>query len=290
MQNLNANYSSEEKPENPENAEIEENEENEENEIDNDFDETNFSALDNTVDFNKVTDSKGSRVNLSVDQERIIQKLPSFRVGNKRIKDDRIDSDKYLDFKEYEPLILRNPPVFFWTLGIVFISFGIVLIINIVLYKYKKNFFAGFFGKSAWEYVILVAIFIFGVTFFFVSDYESITIDKIKGLITLRKYDVLTCEFHNLDIEIKNINAIFPVRVYMARSSSMERSCLTQIGLTFDGTNTVYFFKTIFRYFTIKTVIKLRTFLYKRIQKYETVDRELDGTSTYINVVQDRLE
>ena len=284
MNAVNSNDFPDEKQENPEN------DEEVEHDVDPDLDNTAFSALDNTVDYNQVVDSSGSRVNLSLDQERMIQKLPSFRIGNKKIRDDRIDSDKYLDFKEYEPLTIRNPPVFFWTLGILFICFGIVLIINIVLYKYKKNFFAGFFGKSTWEYVILIAIFIFGVTFFFVSDYESITVDKVKGIITLRKYDVLTCEFHNLDIQIKNINAIFPVKVYTSRSSSMERSCLTQIGLTFDGTNTAYFFKTIFRYFTVKTVIKLRTFLFKRIQKFETVDRELDGTSTYINVVQDRLD
>ena len=92
-----------------------------------------------------------------------------------------------------------------------------------------------------------------------------------------------------LEIEIKNINAIFPVKVQTNNRSMMERSCLTEIGITFNNTNTTYIFKTIFRYFTIKNVIKLRTFLYKRLQSYESVSRELDGTVTYINVLQDRI-
>ena len=92
-----------------------------------------------------------------------------------------------------------------------------------------------------------------------------------------------------MEIDIRSINAIFPVRVQTVRSSSMEKSCLTEIGITFNNTNTTYIFKTVFRYFTIKTIIKIRTFLYKRLQSYETVSRELDGTSTYINVLQERI-
>ena len=230
-----------------------------------------------------------SKVNLSIDQERIIQKLPSFRAGDRKMNDEMINSDKYLNFKEYKPLIIRNPPIFFWLLGVIFIGFGFILIINISLHRYKKYFFNGFIGHYAWEYIILVIIFVFGASFFFYAEYESIEIDKMKGVIKLYRYDTLSCKLKVLEIEIKNINSIFPVRVQTQRSSSMERSCLTQIGITFNNTNTTYLFKTIFRYFTIKTVIKLRTFLYKRLQSYDSVSRELDGTLTYINVLQDRI-
>ena len=105
----------------------------------------------------------------------------------------------------------------------------------------------------------------------------------------LYKYDNLTCSFNQLKIDINNINSIFPAKVETARSSSMRRSCLTQIGVTFNNNNTVYFFRTLFRYFTIKNVIKLRTFLYKRLQSYEMVERELEGTVSYINVLQERI-
>jgi hypothetical protein len=240
------------------------------------------------VDVNNPNDVTG-RINLSMDQERIIQKLPSFRVGDRKIHDEVINSDKYLNLKEYKPLIIRNPPLFFWFLGLVFIGFGFVLIINICLYKYKKNFLKGFIGHYVWEYLIIAIIFIFGATFFFYSEYESIEIDKMKGIITLYKYNTLSCTFNTLEIDIRSINAIFPVRVQTARSSTMEKSCLTEIGITFNNTNTTYIFKTVFRYFTIKTIIKIRTFLYKRLQSYETVSRELDGTSTYINVLQERI-
>ena len=106
---------------------------------------------------------------------------------------------------------------------------------------------------------------------------------------TLFKYDNLTCSFNVLNIDINNINSIFPSKVETARSSSMRRSCLTQIGVTFNNNNTVYCFRTLFRYFTIKNVIKIRTFLYKRLQSYEMVERELDGTVSYINVLQERI-
>ena len=250
---------------------------------------TEFINQEIPVDIRNQTDSTGSRINLSIDQERIIQKLPSFRIGDRKIHDDVINSDKYLNLKEYKPLMIRNPPIFFWLLGVIFIAFGFLLIINIVLYKFKKNFISGFIGHYAWEYIVLVFIFIFGTSFFFYSEYESIEVDKMKGIINLYKYDTLTCKFHKLEIPIKNINSIFPVRVEASRSSSMERSCLTEIGITFNNTNTIYFFKTLFRYFTIKTVIKLRTFLFKRLQSYDSVSRELDGTLTYINVLQDRI-
>ena len=241
------------------------------------------------VDIKDQTDATGSRVNLSIDQERIIQKLPSFRAGDREIHDDVINSDKYLNYKEYKPFKIRNPPLFFWFLGICFIGFGFVLIINIILAKYKKNFMSDFIGHYAWEYIIIVIIFIFGSSFFFYSEYESIEIDKMKGIIKLYKYDALTCKFNMLEIPIKNINSIFPVRVQTSRRTSMERSCLTQIGITFNNSNTTYIFKTIFRYFTIKTIIKLRTFLFKRLQSYDSVSKELDGTTTYINVMQERI-
>lgn len=249
---------------------------------------TEFINQEIPVNINNQTDSTG-RINLSLDQERIIQKLPSFRMGDRKIHDEVINSDKYLNYKEYKPLTIRNPPIFFWFLGSIFIGFGFTLIINILLSKYKKNFINGFVGHYFWEYIVIVIIFIFGASFFFYSEYESIEINKMKGIIKLYKYDMLGCKLNIFELQIKNINSIFPVRVLTPRSSSMDRTCLTQIGITFDNTNTVYLFKTLFRYFTIKTVIKLRAFLYKRLQSYDSVSRELDGTATYINVLQDRI-
>ena len=261
---------------------------NEKNSVIDEEQNTEFINQEIPVEINSQEDIEG-KVSLSIDQERIIQKLPSFRVGDRKLNDEVINSDKYLNFKEYKPLIIRNAPIFFWLLGIIFICFGFTLIINIALYKYQKNFMNGFVGRYAWEYIILIIIFIFGASFFFYAEYESIEVDKMKGFIKLYRYDTLSCKLNILEIDIKNINSIFPVRVQTQRSSSMERSCLTQIGITFNNSNTTYIFKSIFRYFTIKTVIKLRTFLYKRLQSYDSVERELDGTLTYINILQDRI-
>jgi hypothetical protein len=120
---------------------------------------TEFINQEIPVDINDQTDSSGSRINLSADQERIIQKLPSFRMGDRKIHDEVINSDKYLNYKEYKPFILRNPPLFFWFLGLCFIGFGFTLIINICLSKYNKNFISGFIGHYAWEYIIIAIIF-----------------------------------------------------------------------------------------------------------------------------------
>ena len=240
------------------------------------------------VNINDISEIR-SKTNLSLEQERIIQKLPTFRLGNEKIHDEIINSDKYLDYKEYQPLRIRNPSLFFWFLGICFLTFDTVLIINIILGHNKKNFISGFTGRTFWEYLIIIIIFLFGVSFFIYAEYESIHIDLIKGIMILYKYDNLTCSFNQLKIDINNINSIFPAKVETARSSSMRRSCLTQIGVTFNNNNTVYFFRTLFRYFTIKNVIKLRTFLYKRLQSYEMVERELEGTVSYINVLQERI-
>ena len=240
------------------------------------------------VNINDISEVR-TKSNLSLDQERIIQKLPTFRLGNERIHDEVINSDKYLEYKEYKPLIIRNPPLFFWFLGICFLSFDIILIINIILSKSKKNFISGFIGKYAWEFIIVVVIFLFGVSFFIYAEYESINIDLMKGVLTLYKYENLSCSFNVLEIQVKSINAIFPAKVETTRTSSMRRSCLTQIGITFNNTSTVYIFKTLFRYFTIKNIIKIRTFLYKRLQSYDMVERELEGTVSYINVLQERI-
>ena len=240
------------------------------------------------VNINDISEIR-NKTNLSIDQERIIQKLPTFRLGNEKIHDEVINSDKYLEYKEYKPLIIRNPPLFFWFIGLCFISFDILIIINIILYQFKKNFISGFIGKYAWEFIIIVIILLFGISFFIYSEYESINIDLMKGKLTLYKYNTLTCSFNVLEIQVNSINSIFPAKVETPRSSSMRRSCLTQIGITFNNSNTVYLFRTLFRYFTIKNVIKLRTFLYKRLQSYDMVSRELEGTVSYINVLQERI-
>ena len=254
------------------------------------FEDTNDELINQEipVNINDISEVR-SKTNLSLEQERIIQKLPTFRLGNEKIHDEVINSDKYLDLKEYKPLYIRNPPIFFWLLGLTFISFDILLIINIILSKSNKNFISGFIGKYAWEFIIIVVIFLFGISFFIYAEYESIKIDLMKGVITLYKYDNLSCKCIMYEIQIKAINSVFPAKVETIRTSSMRRSCLTQIGITFNNTNTVYLFKTIFRYFTIKNVIKIRTFLYKRLQSYDMVSRELDGTVSYINVLQERI-
>ena len=150
----------------------------------------------------------------------------------------------------------------------------------------KKNFIDGFCGKKFIEYFILIVIFLVGGSFFIVARYETITIDKQKGLMTLTKFYLIGCKNSVLEIPIENINTIFPTRLLIKKSSEMTKNCLCKIGITFNGIITVYTFKTVCSYFIIKDIIKIRAYLYKKIQTYESVETELNGYESYIDVIQ----
>ncbi len=80
---------------------------------------------------------------------------------------------------KYKKLKLRRIPFFFWLIGLSFFCAGFLLIYNILVGQNSdKKIINAFFGKSAWEYVILGFIFIIGVSMFVVAKYETITLDK----------------------------------------------------------------------------------------------------------------
>ena len=243
-----------------------------------DTEETKRSNYDDDEENNIRDDKtriKSNRTRLSLEQEKKLQKLPSFTVGE--AKRDRIDSAKYLDFSEYKPLTIYNFPFFFWMVGLAFILSDVLLIVNMILKKKDNNFINGFYGKNLWEYFILFIIFLIGFSFFCVAKYESITIDKTKGLMTLKKFELLYCKIKELIIPLDQINSVFPVRV-QSPNTPLSYTCLNKIGITFNHTSTIYLFKTICAYFVIKDVIKIRAYLYRKIQPYETVKEELFGT------------
>lgn len=226
-----------------------------------------------------------NRLKLSNELEKKISKLPKFTISENG-KNDRINSTKYLKYSDYEPLKLHSIPFFFWTIGILFFCLDLLFIINMFLCIDKKNFIDGFCGKKFIEYFVLIVIFLVGGSFFIVARYETITIDKQKGLMTLTKFYLLGCKNSVLEIPIENINTIFPTRLLIKKSSEMTKNCLCKIGITFNGIITVYTFKTVCSYFIIKDIIKIRAYLYKKIQTYESVETELNGYESYIDVIQ----
>ena len=226
-----------------------------------------------------------NRLKLSNELEKKISKLPKFTISENG-KNDRINSTKYLKYSDYEPLKLHSIPFFFWTVGFLFFCLDLLFIINMFLFINKKNFIDGFCGKKFIEYFILIVIFLVGGSFFIVARYETITIDKQKGLMTLTKFYLLGCKNSVLEIPIENINTIFPTRLLIKKSSEMTKNCLCKIGITFNGIITVYTFKTVCSYFIIKDIIKIRAYLYKKIQTYESVETELNGYESYIDVIQ----
>ena len=226
-----------------------------------------------------------NRLKLSNELEKKISKLPKFTISENG-KNDRINSTKYLKYSDYAPLKLYSIPFFFWTVGFLFFCLDLLFIINMFLCINKKNFIDGFCGKKFIEYFILIVIFLVGGSFFIVARYETITIDKQKGLMTLTKFYLIGCKNSVLEIPIENINTIFPTRLLIKKSSEMTKNCLCKIGITFNGIITVYTFKTVCSYFIIKDIIKIRAYLYKKIQTYESVETELNGYESYIDVIQ----
>ena len=251
--------------------------------------ETEDLSLNNSfVDINKKNIDDvlpRNRLKFSNDLEKKISKLPKFTISENG-KNDRINSTKYLKYSDYEPLKLHSIPFFFWTIGILFFCLDLLFIINMFLCIDKKNFIDGFCGKKFIEYFVLIVIFLVGGSFFIVARYETITIDKQKGLMTLTKFYLLGCKNSVLEIPIENINTIFPTRLLIKKSSEMTKNCLCKIGITFNGIITVYTFKTVCSYFIIKDIIKIRAYLYKKIQTYESVETELNGYESYIDVIQ----
>jgi hypothetical protein len=251
--------------------------------------ETEDLSLNNSfVDINKKNIDDvlpRNRLKFSNELEKKISKLPKFTISENG-KNDRINSTKYLKYSDYEPLKLHSIPFFFWTIGILFFCLDLLFIINMFLCIDKKNFIDGFCGKTFIEYFVLIVIFLVGGSFFIVARYETITIDKQKGLMTLTKFYLIGCKNSVLEIPIENINTIFPTRLLIKKSSEMTKNCLCKIGITFNGIITVYTFKTVCSYFIIKDIIKIRAYLYKKIQTYESVETELNGYESYIDVIQ----
>ena len=251
--------------------------------------ETEDLSLNNSfVDINKKNIDDvlpRNRLKFSNELEKKISKLPKFTISENG-KNDRINSTKCLKYSDYEPLKLHSIPFFFWTIGILFFCLDLLFIINMFLCIDKKNFIDGFCGKKFIEYFVLIVIFLVGGSFFIVARYETITIDKQKGLMTLTKFYLLGCKNSVLEIPIENINTIFPTRLLIKKSSEMTKNCLCKIGITFNGIITVYTFKTVCSYFIIKDIIKIRAYLYKKIQTYESVETELNGYESYIDVIQ----
>ena len=218
-----------------------------------------------------------NRIKLSFNAERTLSKIPSFSM--------RPQTDKR-SFSDYKPLVLRSIPIFFWLVGLVFIVMAIILTINICIGDNKeKRIMDSFYGKHFWEYIILVITYIIGISFVIVARYETIEVDKVKGEMRISKFYILKCKKKYLNIPIENINAVFPTQVVTEHSQTTQ-TCLNKMGIQFNETSTVYVFKTIFKCFLIRDIIKLRMYLFKKISTYEGVEMELKGTETHMDIIK----
>ena len=106
--------------------------------LDSHADNINLRATDETEVINP------NKINLSLEAERKLQKIPSFSIKSSLTKDDPLS--KYSDYK---PLKLYNIPFYFWFIGIVFLTLGVILTVNIVYANNpNKRIFDSFYGKS----------------------------------------------------------------------------------------------------------------------------------------------
>jgi hypothetical protein len=95
--------------------------------------------------------------------------------SNNKTNINQINTENY----NYKKIKLRNLPYFFWLLGLAFIAAGLIISYNMIeANNPNKRLFNAFLGKSAWEYIVLVFIFIIGLSLFVVAKYEMIILDR----------------------------------------------------------------------------------------------------------------
>lgn len=149
----------------------------------------------------------------------------------------------------------------------------------------SKQMFEAFNGKHVWEYIVVVLIFLFGISFFFAAKFEKIVVNKPEDELLLYKFSLYKFKAETLTIKLSSLNTIYPTRIETTHVES-SRTCLNKIGFRFNETEVVYMFQTIFNYTLINTVIKLRAYIFNKLSTFDSVNWELKGTETHMDVLR----
>jgi hypothetical protein len=176
---------------------------------------------------------------------------------------------------------LRRIPFFFWLIGLAFLTIAILLTYNVIAGKDpKKRLFNSFVGNAVWEYIIIVFVYIIGISMFVVAKYETIRIEKNNNIMILSKFYLFCCKAKTFTINLSTIDSIFPVNVQQTGNSA-RNTCLYKIGIRYNQRESLFILKSFFKYFIIKDVMRLRYIILNQSSTFKSVETELKGTISY---------
>lgn len=188
-------------------------------------------------------------------------------------------------------ITLRAIPYFFWFIGILFLAVAFLLFINLLmgigndkedLSSRKKTIFNAYNEGLWWQYLIVILIFLLGLSFFVIAKYETIIVDKDNNKFILTKTYLLCCKEKVLELHCSDIESIFAFKTGKVTSSTS--SILYKLGIRFrhnNKSNCVYVFKSIFEKFVVDDVKTIREFLYEMTDDYETIKDEMRNGIDY---------
>ncbi|KAL4508342.1 hypothetical protein ABPG72_003646 [Tetrahymena utriculariae] len=101
-------------------------------------------------------------------------------------------------------------PIITWTFGIAIIILGIYFFSVIVTQNSEANI-KGFTQGYWWQYFICVCVVLFGLCIMFVKNIQKIVIDKEKGLILIRKRNII-CLLKELQKPINTFQDVYIIK------------------------------------------------------------------------------
>lgn len=147
----------------------------------------------------------------------------------------------------------------------------------------RKYIFNSFNEGKWWQYLIVICILIFGVSFFVIAKYETIEMNKDTDTCVISKTYLLSCKIKRISFNMSDIESVFAYKT--GKVSDTTNSVVYKIGIRFkieDKSTSVYIFKSIFEKFVIEDVKTIKEFLYESVEDYESIKDEIRNGIDYI--------
>lgn len=97
-----------------------------------------------------------------------------------------------------------------------------------------------------------------------------------------RRYYLFCISSDKLVIRISDIVSIFPIRIGTVTTTT--NSSLYKVGIRYNNNRTVYILKSLFKYFIIKDVIRLRSYLFDKHYSYHEIMDEIRVNMSNLNI------
>ncbi len=168
------------------------------------------------------------------------------------------------EMKQNQSLTMRNIPIVYWGIGVLLTIFGLLFMVNMILYKNDYTPFLKILYKSEWwEILILILFILIGFSLFLTANYEKITIDKYNQTVIFSKYHLIFCRKFLIQFRISDIIDVFPYK--LGYRTVFHGSYIYKTGFRLRNSkkiNMIYMFKSVFQWETIRNVLKIKNYLY----------------------------